>query len=129
MHGIYELKEQLIEELEQFGTRGSINRSDLPTIDTLAHAAKNVCKIIEACEDMTGYSYGSRSMRVPNMRGYSYSGARRDSMGRYSGNNMRGYSEDNEELLENLYVLRDHAGNDHMRAEFDEFISRMERMK
>ena len=121
MHGIYELKEQLIEELEQFGMRGSINRSDLPTIDTLAHAAKNVCKIIEACEEATGYSYGSRSMRMPSMRGYSYRGARRDSMGRYSG--------DSEELLENLYTLRDHAGNDHMRAEFDEFISRMERMK
>ena len=135
MHGIYKLKEEVIRELEEFGTRGEFSRNELPTIDMLAHTAKNLCKVIEMCEDMTGYSYGSRyygndysgrrrySMAsTPDYYNPPYSMARgRDSMGRYSS--------DNDWMIDTLHDLKSKATNDQMRNEFDEFIMRMERMK
>ena len=136
MHGIYELKEEVIRELEEFGTRGEFSRNELPTIDMLAHTAKNLCKVIEMCENMTGYSYRSRyygndysgrrrgySMAsTPDYYNPSYSMARnRDSMGRYAS--------DNDWMIETLHDLKNKATNDQMRNEFDEFIMRMERMK
>ena len=33
MHGVYLLKEEIIEELEKYGERGEISRNELPTID------------------------------------------------------------------------------------------------
>ena len=122
MHDMYELnelKERVMEELIEFGRKGSFSRNELPTIDLLAHTAKNLCKVIEMCEEKTGYSYGMRT----NMRGnYNYSGERRrDSMGRYSA--------DDDWMMETLHELKDKAPNDKMRMEFDEFISRMERTK
>lgn len=122
MHDMYELnelKERVMEELIEFGHKGSFSRNELPTIDLLAHTAKNLCKVIEMCEEKTGYSYGMRT----NMRdNYNYSGARRrDSMGRYSA--------DDDWMMETLHELKDKAPNDKMRMEFDEFISRMERTK
>ncbi len=122
MHDIYALKEMAIEELENFGRRGEISIKDLPTIDTLAHAAKNLCKIIEMCEEKTGYSYGGRM----NVRGnYSSRGrgmnARRDSMGRYSG--------DDDWMVETLHELMHKAPNEQMKMEFQEFIDRVERTK
>lgn len=118
MHGIYELKDQIIEELESYGMHGEINRSELPTIDMLAHSAKNLCKLIEMCEERTGYSYSGR--RMPHVN-YSYRGSRRDSMGRYAS--------DDDWMIETLHELKNKAPNDRMRAEFDEFITRMERSK
>ena len=121
MHGVYLLKEEIIEELEKYGERGEISRNELPTIDLLAHTCKNLCKIIAMCEERTGYEYGSKyygsSMRMPR---YSF-GQKRDSMGRYAG--------DDDWMMDTLHDLREKAPNDHMRAEFDEFISRMERTK
>lgn len=125
MHGVYLLKEEIIEELEKYGERGEISRSELPTIDMLAHTAKNLCKLIDMCEERTGYSYGSgehmySSRRMPHVT-YSYRGPRRDSMGRYAS--------DDDWMIDTLHELKEKAPNDRMRAEFDEFISRMERSK
>lgn len=61
MHKLYDLKDQLVEELEKYGEKSDIPKSEIPYIDTLAHACKNICKIIEACEEEEEYS--SRSMR------------------------------------------------------------------
>lgn len=125
MHDLYELnelKERVLEELVEFGRRGSFSKSELPTIKDLAEAGKDICKIIAMCEEKTGYDYGTKyygaSVRMPR---YSYRGAKRDSMGRYAS--------DDDWMIETLHDLKDKAPNDHMRAEFDEFITRMERMK
>lgn len=129
MHRIEELKEMAIEELERYAERGELSRSELPTLDCLAHLAKNLCKILEYCEDRTGYSYGTRvnmrgtysgDRKMPHYDDYSY--RRRDSMGRYSGS-------DDTWMIETLYELKEKAPNDQMRMEFQEFIDRMERMK
>lgn len=130
MHRIEELKDMAIEELERYAERGEISRSELPTMDCLAHFAKNLCKILEDCENRTGYSYGTRmnvrgsysgdSRRKPYYDDYSY-GRRRNSMGQYSG--------DDGWMITTLHELKEKAPNDQMRMEFQEFIDRMERMK
>lgn len=81
MHGLTELKEMLCAELEQYGERGSLSSSDLEKVDKLAHAVKNIDRIME----------GEYSERYP-MTGGSYNGSsyarRRDSRGRYSSSDM-----------------------------------------
>ena len=99
MKDLYKLKESLINELSDYGKEGGLTASSLDVIDKLAHAAKNVSKVIECCED-EGYSRGDHSYRDVSRdyvrpdgsyRHYddaSYRGrgrgAKRDSMGRYS---------------------------------------------
>lgn len=50
MHDLYKLKDNLVKELGELG-RQDLSKSNLDTIDKLAHAAKNVGKVIECCED------------------------------------------------------------------------------
>ena len=100
MHKLYELKETLIKELERYADNQTLDLQTLDVIDKLAHAGKNVCKIIEACEEeqyseamggsyrsaphfrMAG-SYANDSSYGSYARGRG-AGARRDSMGRYT---------------------------------------------
>lgn len=100
MHALYDLKTQLIEELEKIAKKGELNSASLEVIDTLAHACKNVCKILEVCEDeeysnrMSRRSYADGSYR-------SYDDGisrRRDSMGRYA----RSYADDATHKLEEM---------------------------
>lgn len=96
MHELYNLKEDLVKELENLGKQG-VSKSNIEMIDKLAHAAKNVSKVIECCEDEMysnrGYSrrmsYADGSYAYPEENYVrpdgSYSRRRgRDSMGRYS---------------------------------------------
>lgn len=124
MHKLYELKDKMIAELKKYSDK-EMNASTLEAVDKLAHATKNLCKII----DEEGYSErgGSYSMG----RGYHdgdmmYAGARgrtgyvrRDSMGRYSsaGN-----------LAEELRDLMKEAPDHDTRMEFEKLISKVERM-
>ena len=51
MHEIYELKEMLMQELEEYGRKGELKDvGSLEIIDKLAHTIKNLCKIIETAE-------------------------------------------------------------------------------
>lgn len=110
MKKLYELKEKLCEELEKYGGK-ELSAGSLDVIDKLAHATKNLCKVIEAKEEeqysesMSGGSYRGGSSRAGGSSGrgsYANAGgsygsyeessyargrgrsARRDSMGRYS---------------------------------------------
>ena len=107
MHELYELKEKLMKELNQYSSE-ELSAGSLEVIDKLTHAIKNICKIIEAAEEeeysSRGYSRDGYSREYSrNMGGnrYAYEGgqggnrggsyargrggnARRDSMGRYS---------------------------------------------
>ena len=103
MHELYELKEKLCDELKEYGGK-DLSAGTLDVVDKLAHAVKNIDKIIEVYED-EGEGYSSRSYpdgmggsyrysregRSMNRNGGSYRSyargrmnARRDSMGRYS---------------------------------------------
>lgn len=104
MHELYELKEKLMKELNEYASQ-EMSAGSLEVIDKLSHAIKNICKIIESAEEEEGYS-GRYSREGSSRDGYSrnysrnggryaYEGgqggsyargrnARRDSMGRYS---------------------------------------------
>ena len=92
MHDIMNLKEMLIDELSEYGRKGELNAKTLETIDTLAHATKNLCKIIEDAEMMDESSMGGSSYERGGNNYYDGSSyargrgrnARRDRMGRYS---------------------------------------------
>ncbi len=105
MHELYELKEKLMDELKEYGSKDEMTAGTLEVVDKLAHTIKNLCKIIE---DAEGYSergsYGSYadggsmrrgsyadggSMRGGSYRG-SYDGGSYD--GSYDGGSMRGGS-------------------------------------
>lgn len=128
MHGVYELKKKIIEELEDYGMKNEVKASELPTIDMLAHTAKNLCKLIEMCEEETGYSYGNRYYGRDSYRN-SYRG-HDDGMSygrRMRYDDMGGYSGESDWMLSMLEELRDRSTNENMRREFDEFIKRMKK--
>lgn len=99
MHDLYKLKDDLVRELETLGKQG-VSKSNVEMIDKLAHAAKNVAKVIECSED-DKYSGRGYSRRMSYGRGTSYDDGYheedfvrpdgsysrrrgRDAMGRYS---------------------------------------------
>ena len=99
MHDLYALKEHLVKELEDYGKSGGVTKANLETIDKLAHAAKNVAKVIECCEEdeYSGRGYSREMSHDGGSYADSYyvrpdgsyargrgAGAKRDSMGRYS---------------------------------------------
>lgn len=135
MHDLYALKDKLIEQLEEQGKK-NLTDSSLKVIDTLAHAAKNVSKVIECCDD----SYSGYSRHEPQMDyvrpdgsyrdggasyrdgGASYRGrgrnAMRDSMGRYS-------SGSGDETVRELHKLLDATHDDYARREIEKLIDRI----
>lgn len=80
MHEIYELKEMLMKELEEYGRKRDLSTGSLEVVDKLAHTIKNLCKIIEAAEEEEGYSE----------RGGSYAGGSYARGGRGGGSNRGG---------------------------------------
>ena len=65
MHKLVELKETLCKELEEYAKRGSnLDIQSLSTIDTLAHAIKNIEKIIN-------YGEGAKNVEQQSSTGWS----------------------------------------------------------
>ena len=132
MHKIYELKDKLCDELEEYGDK-KLDAGSLEVIDKLAHTVKNLDKIIEKYEDedyssayddgMMGGSYerdGNRGgNRYAMARGRGRN-ARRDPMGRYSS--------DNRMMVEELRDLMNDAPDERTKMEFKRFIEKMEQM-
>ena len=70
MHELYELKEMLCKELEEYGRKGDLSAGSLEIVDKLAHAVKNLGKIIEMYEEEDE----EYSMAGGSYRGGSYEG-------------------------------------------------------
>lgn len=77
MHKLHDLKEMLCKELEKYGSKNELTAGSLDVVDKLAHAIKNIDKILEA-------DGGEYSNATPYMRGNRSYARRRDAMGRYS---------------------------------------------
>ena len=84
MHDLYKLKDMLVKELEEFGKSGNLSKASLDNIDKLAHATKNVAKVIECCEQDTYSNAMGRTAREDRSysdrsydNGYSRSGNER----------------------------------------------------
>lgn len=128
MHGIYELKDMLCKELEEYGEKGELTTGSLDVIDKLAHTIKNLDKIIE-CHEEEGYSgnypYGGSYARGGRggTRGGSYArNRRRDAMGRYS------RAEDGmQDLLAEMHELMPMLSED-KRREAQRFMDKMQDM-
>ena len=151
MHEIYEIKEKLMQELADYGSK-ELSAGMLPTIDLLAHAIKNLCKIIEAAEEegeysMTGGSYerggnsyargggggqgGGGSYRNSYARGRGRN-VQRDRMGRYSGENRRysrerGYSraDEMEDMVESIRTMMQELPQD-VQQDAQRFVQKLE---
>lgn len=138
MHKLYELKEMLMKELSEYGAAKKLDANGLDVIDKLAHAIKNICKIID--EEDPGYSSEPmtsrdgmsqrRSYEISRMARESYArgrgpGARRDAMGRYSSDG--GYSGAEDEFVDALKeIMRDLP--EAKKRETQRFIERIEGM-
>ena len=108
---LYELKEMLMKELEEYGRKGELTGGSLDIVDKLSHAIKNLCKIIESSEEYSNAPYEGgmgNSGRGSYRWSPSYARARgRDSMGRYSNRRYSregGYSraDDMEGMIESI---------------------------
>ena len=126
MHELYELKEKLLDELKEHGSK-ELSAGSLEIVDKLAHATKNLCKVIEACEEEEGHSsryypmaYDDGSYRGP-YRGGSY---RRDSMSRYA---RDGYSRTS--MAERLRGMMQDAPDERSRNELQKMIAKFEDME
>lgn len=139
MDAIYDLKEMLCKELEEYGEKGELTPGSLEVIDKLAHAIKNLHKIIEAYEEDEGSyagSYRGSYARGGDMGGNmgnrgSYArgrgrNARRDSMGRYS--REGGYSRAAEDMVEQLRVMMDELPDPQTKKDIQRLITKMEQM-
>ncbi len=131
---LHELCETLSREIGEANDKirsagGKLSAGDLDYIDKLTHALKSVKATIKMMEE-EGYSgnypYSYADRNIP-YHGGSYAGrrnARRDSMGRYSGN---GYSRDGG-MVEELRELMQDAPDERTRQEFKRFIDKIENM-
>ena len=130
MHAIYDLKETLCKELEEYGSKGELTAGTLDVVDKLAHTIKNLDKIIDKYEEQEGYSgdyddgMSAKRNRTYNIRGSYARGrnAKRDSMGRYSRNSY------DDGMISELRSLMEDAPDDRTRREFQSFIQKIESM-
>lgn len=148
------LFDKLCDELCEYGQK-DLSQDSLKTIDTLAHAAKNVLKVMEGCEGGGSYAYydedprttamGGSSMRGSYNGGGSYGGSyrmsgRRDSRGRYSreggnggsydgggGMSNRGYSRGGNNVVDGLKELM-YAAPAEMQGEINRLIKKLDNM-
>lgn len=123
MHELYELKEMLCKELEEIGGKGELTAGSLETVDTLAHALKNIDKIIESKEEeeYSGRYYDGSYRSYARGR----TNARRDSMGRYSRNE---YSRAAGDMADRMRSLASEAPDETTRREMERMASKMEQM-
>lgn len=123
MHKIYELKEKLIDEMEEYAGKQNLSKDDVMTLKYLSSAVDHMCNILEKCEEESEGSYGYDYNRGSYARGgrgsYAmmphYSRAqRRDSMGRYS------RAEDDFKM--ELQELINEAPNDQVRQKMQDIM-------
>jgi hypothetical protein len=97
MHNTEKIREMLAKELDEYSTSGKLNVGAIDVIDKLAHAIKNLDKIIEK----DGYS-GARRYDAQNGYSMNYGGmySRDNSQSGYSMNYSRDMQSIKQELRE-----------------------------
>lgn len=132
MHDIIKLKEMLCEELEGYGRRGDLSAGELDIVDKLAHAVKNLGKVIEMDEEAEYSGRGLYYGGYDGNRGGSYARgrkSRRDSMGRYSREYTReGYSRAAEDMVDQLKDMMNNAPDEQTRTDIRRIVEKLEKM-
>ena len=144
MHKLYELKDKLMKELEEYADNGKFSKEDVEAIKYTASAIDHICNIVEDedgeySEAMMpvdgGYTYArgrsyARGGRGANRGGRSYArgrmNARRDAMGRYS--REGDYSRAGEDIAEQLRDMMQDAPDEHIRMEIERLANKVEKM-
>lgn len=129
MHKLYELKDKLMKELEEYADNGKFSKDDVEAIKYTASAIDHICNIMEDGDEeyssMYPYAYeggGNRSY-ARGMRNSSYArgrNVRRDAMGRYS--------RAGEDIAEQLRGMMTDAPNEHIRMEIERLANKVEKM-
>lgn len=149
MDAVYELKDMLCEELEEYGKKDKLDVGGLEIVDKLAHTIKNLDKIIETYEE-DGYSEayydgsyeGTGNMGGSYARRYSrerdgrsgrgsYAMARGDGRGRGRNakrDSMGRYSRDGKMMAQELRELMEDAPDERIRMELQKVIQKVENM-
>lgn len=126
MHKLYELKEKLVNELEDYADNGKFSKEDVEAIKYTASAIDHICNIVER-SDEEDYS-GAMMGRMP----YSYrDGERTGSYARRGGTRRygsAGYSRASEGIVEELRDLMEDAPDDRIRQEIKTLIHKVEKM-
>lgn len=135
MHKLYELKDKLMKELEEYADNGKFSKDDVEAIKYTSSAIDHICNIMEG-EDgeysgMYPYIYGRSYARGENRgMGGSYArgrmNARRDMMGRYS--REGGYSRAGEDIAEQLRDIMQDAPDERVRMEIERLANKVEKM-
>ena len=86
----------------------------METVDKLAHATKNLCKVIEDMDEGNSNGYYSRTGRMYDGRSFRNSYLR-DDIGRYS----------RDGLADKLRELMDDAPDEHTRMEIKRLVDKM----
>lgn len=143
MNDLHELCETISREIAESNEKirsagGKLSAGDVDVIDKLTHALKSIKATIAMMEEEGDGEYSSRAYpdgmggsfrTMPRyMRGGSYargrgSNARRDSMGRYSGNG--GYSRAGD-LADQLHELMQDAPNENIKREMQRLAEKVE---
>lgn len=131
MHELYELKEKLCDELEEYGSK-EMTAGSLEVIDKLAHTIKNLGKIIEMYEESEGYSSRGGMPYEDGYGGRSYARGRGGRGGRTGTNQYGSYARGgysrNDGMIAELRELMMEAPDERSKKEFQRFISKMESM-
>lgn len=122
MHKLYELKEKLMKELEDYSENGKFSEKDVEAIKYITSSIDHICNILEETDEEYSGSYTRGGSSYARGRGRN---ARRDSMGRYS---SRMYSGDNSMIVRELRELMEDAPDEKTRMEFEKFIRKVEQM-
>lgn len=129
MHKLYELKDKLMKELEEYADNGKFSKEDVEAIKYTASAIDHICNIVEGddgeySEMRMPYTYEGGRSYARGGRGRSYArgrmNARRDSMGRYS--------RAGEDIAEQLRDLMSDAPDEHIRMEIERLANKVEKM-
>lgn len=73
MREVYDLKDKLCKDLAEYGRKDNLSMSDLDVVDKLAHAIKNIGKVIEDYEEeYSDESYRGEAYEGDSSRGDSY---------------------------------------------------------
>lgn len=138
MHDIYKLKDLLMDELKEYGQKGELTPGSLEVVDKLAHSVKNICKIIEDCENEEYSSRGSYrggSYDGGNMGGgSSYArggrGGRRGGANQYGSYARGGYSRAEDGMNDLLMEMHDIMPmlSEDKRREAQRFVEKMQNM-
>lgn len=111
MHKLYDLKEKLIEELEDFANMDKFSKDDVESIKYMSSAVDHLCNIIDEYDG--SYARGRRG------------NVRRDTMGRYS---REGYSRAMDDMTNEIHRLMKDAPNDQVRRELQILSDKLEKM-